>query len=107
MTCTLDKRLCVFYTFVLNYDKICALLGYYAALNGNSVTMFWNDLSVPSTEVRCLGENFSYKSLQNETHYAQSTSSISIVIFLETKQMFFFFVILILNKENCVRLNLL
>jgi hypothetical protein len=32
--------------------EICALLGYYAALNGSSVPTFRDDLSVPSLRVK-------------------------------------------------------
>jgi hypothetical protein len=33
-------------------EEICALLGYYAALSGNSVPTFWDNLSVPFSRVK-------------------------------------------------------
>jgi hypothetical protein len=33
-------------------DKICTLLGYYAALNGNPLPTFWDSISVPSSGVK-------------------------------------------------------
>lgn len=35
-----------------NEDEICTLLGCYAALDGDSVPMFWENLSVPSSGVK-------------------------------------------------------
>jgi hypothetical protein len=38
----------------LKFDlcEICALLGYYAVLSGNSVTTFQDNISVPSSRVK-------------------------------------------------------
>jgi hypothetical protein len=35
-------------------DEICALLGYYAAYDGNSLLKFRNNLSVPSSMIKTL-----------------------------------------------------
>ena len=79
----------MFYTFVLNYDKICALLGYYSAMIGNSVMTVWDGLSVPSSRVRCLGDKFSYKSLQNnETHVMHSPLYPSVLQFFLENNIF-------------------
>jgi hypothetical protein len=32
--------------------EICALLGYYAVLNGNPLPTFWDNVSVPSSRVK-------------------------------------------------------
>jgi len=39
-------------------DEICALLGNYAAYDGNSLPVFWNNLSVPTSWVKCPKEGF-------------------------------------------------
>jgi hypothetical protein len=45
-----EKRIYSAYIFFRsNADEICALLGYYAALSGNSVPTFRDNLSVPSS----------------------------------------------------------
>jgi hypothetical protein len=33
-------------------EEICALLGYYAVLNGNPLPTFWDNVSVPSSRVK-------------------------------------------------------
>jgi len=33
-------------------DDNCAFLGYYTASNGNFLLIFWDNLSVPSSEVK-------------------------------------------------------
>jgi hypothetical protein len=38
--------------FCHNTDEICALLGYKAALSGNSLPTFWDNISVPSSTVK-------------------------------------------------------
>jgi hypothetical protein len=38
--------LCIISGFCCDVDEICALLGYYTALSGNSVLTFWDNLSV-------------------------------------------------------------
>jgi len=44
--------LCVISGFHHNVDKICALLGYYAAYSGNSLPTFQDNLLVPSSKVK-------------------------------------------------------
>jgi hypothetical protein len=38
--------------FCHNADEICTLLGYYAALNGNPLPMFQDNISVPLSQVK-------------------------------------------------------
>jgi len=40
--------------FRRDVDDTCVLLGYYAALSGNFLQTFWNNLSVPSSRVKNL-----------------------------------------------------
>jgi hypothetical protein len=49
--CSLRDRssICVTSGFRRDVDQICALLEYYAALSGNSVPTFRDNLSVPSS----------------------------------------------------------
>jgi len=42
-----SELLCMISGFRHNVEEICALFGYYAAQNGNSVLMFWDILSGP------------------------------------------------------------
>ena len=46
--------LCTISDFCRDVDKICALLGHYAACSGNSVSTFRDSLSVPSPKVEKL-----------------------------------------------------
>jgi len=41
--------------FSHHIDEICPLLGYYAAYSGNSLTLFRDNLSVPSSRVKNMG----------------------------------------------------
>ena len=43
---------CVISGFRRDVDEICVLLGYYAALSGNSVPTFRDNISVPSSRVK-------------------------------------------------------
>jgi hypothetical protein len=44
--------MCVISGFRRDVDEICALLGYYTALNGSSVPTFRDNLSVPYSRVK-------------------------------------------------------
>jgi len=47
-------------------EEIFPLLGYYAAYSGNSLTLFRDDLSVPSSRVKNMGQlGFPEMSLRN------------------------------------------
>jgi hypothetical protein len=37
-------------------DETCPLLGYYAAYSGNSLTLFWDNLSVSSSRAKNMGQ---------------------------------------------------
>jgi len=47
-----NKTTCVISGFCHDVHEICALLGCYAVQSGNSMLMFWGNLSVPSSTVK-------------------------------------------------------
>jgi hypothetical protein len=45
------KSLVLDIRFIRHVDEMCALLGYYAASNGDPLPTFWDNVSVPSSRV--------------------------------------------------------
>ena len=58
-------------SFRREVDKNCALLGYYAASNGNSLPTFRDNLSVPSSRIELIG---CPKSSERNYHYSLNNS---------------------------------
>ena len=47
-----ENRTCLFSDYRREVDENCALLGYYAAIGGNSLPTFRDSLSIPSLGLR-------------------------------------------------------